>query len=216
MSAVEPGSTGPNLLARARALLLAPGRSWTGIEAEASSIPELFRSYVAPLAAIPPVCRMVGVLIFGDGVMGIGLRPPFIVAMAEMLVGYGLTLGAVYVVSRLVDAMAPSFGGARSPLQAFKLVAYSGTAVWAAGVLFLYPPIGELAALLGALYSLYLLYVGLPRLMSAAPEHRISYFAVILLTVLAIGLLLGTITGRVRDLGGPLHVAAAAAYASPT
>ncbi|RAK52239.1 Yip1 family protein [Phenylobacterium deserti] len=199
----------PSIVGRALAVLTAPTRAWDVIEAEPSSVPNLYLRLVAPLAAIPAICGFVGLLLFGVGVFDVGMRPPLGVALAEMLAAYVLALVEVYVLALIIDVLAPSFGGVRSRLQAFKLAAYSGTALWVSGVFLLYPPVGELLGLLGGLYSLYILYVGLPRMMSVVPQRRLSYFAVVLLAILVLSAVLGTVTTRIRDLGGPLRMAAA-------
>ena len=199
----------PSMLGRAWAVLTAPKRAWEVIEAEPSTIPELYLRLVAPLAAIPAACGFIGLLLFGVGVFDVGMRPPLGVALGEMATGYVLALVEVYILAAIIDVLAPSFGGARSRLQAFKLVAYSGTALWASGLFLIYPPVGELLSLLGGLYSLYVLYTGLPRMMSAAPQRRLTYFAVVLVVILVLSAALGTVTTRIRDMGGPLRMASA-------
>jgi len=205
MSAVEPGA-GVSLIARIRSILTRPSETWDVVEAERAAVGDLLRYYVAPLAAVPAVCGLVGVLLFGDGVMQVAYRPGFAAGAAEAVAGYLLTLASVYVLSRVVDVLAPSFGGVSDPVQAFKLVAYAGTAGWVAGVFELLPVVGWLAGMIGRLYSLYLLYLGLPKLMKAPVERRLSYFALVLVAALVLSMAAGAITSRIRDQGGPLRM----------
>lgn len=215
MSVVEPGSAGPRLAGRVWAMLSRPAPTWDAIEAEPATLKGLYRDWIAPLAAIPAVCGAIGLLVFGIGIFGVGLRPHLVPAIAEMLVGYAVALAEVYILAVAIDLLAPTFGGVRNQMQAFKLVAYSGAAAWVAGVLALYPSVGWLAGMLGGLYSLYLLYLGLPKLMKAPQEQVLTYFAVVLLLAVTVALVLGGVTERIRDLGGPMTMAAAGVQTSP-
>jgi hypothetical protein len=190
------------------ALLSRPGETWERIDAEPATVKDLYRNWVAPLAAIPAVCNAVGKLAFGIGIFGVGMRPSVGSAIAEMLAAYVATLAEVYLLSLVIDRLAPTYGGARGPMAALKLTAYSGTALWIAGILALYPPVGWLAGILGGLCSLYLLYVGLPKLMRTSPEQQLSFFAVVLLAGLGIAVVVGILTQSVRDFGGPLSTMA--------
>jgi hypothetical protein len=205
MSVVEPGA-GAGLVGRIKAILLRPSQTWDVIEAEPANISDLFKFYVAPLAAVPAVCGLVGVLMFGDGVMDVAYRPGFVAAVAEAVVSYVLTLAGVYILARVVDGLAPNFGGVRDPLQAFKVAAYAGTAAWVAGVFNLIPVLGWLAGMIGGLYSLYLLYLGLPKLMKAPTERVLSYFATVLVLTVIVWIVIGAITSQIRDHGGPLRM----------
>lgn len=205
MGVVEPGSAGESLFARARAMLLRPSRAWAAIDHEAVSARELYRGYVAPLAAIPAVCGVVGMVLFGYSIAGIGFQANLATSLIEAVVDYLLTLVAVFLTALAIDALAPSFGGVRDRGQALKLAAYSGTALWVAGLFALYPSLGLLVAILGGLYSLYALYLGLPRLMRAPPENALTYFAAILGVILVILVLKGVVVARAAELGGPLR-----------
>jgi len=209
MSVVEPGA-GASLIGRIKAILARPSPTWDLIEAEPATVGDLLKYYVASLAAVPAVCGLIGVLLFGDGVMHVAYRPGFLTGAAEAAVGYLLTLASVYVLARAVDALAPSFGATRDPIQAFKLVAYAGTAAWVAGVFNLLPVVGWLAGMIGGLYSLYLLYLGLPKLMKAPAEKALSYFAAVLVIAIVLGMVVGAITSQIRDRGGPLRTTEAA------
>jgi hypothetical protein len=207
MSVVEPGSTGRSLVDRVKSILTQPSATWDVIEAEPTTIGELYKGYVAPLAAIPAVCGAVGLLVFGVGAFGISFRPSPVWVIVQYLTSYVMTLVMVYVLALIIDALAPNFGGVKNQVQAFKLAAYSGTASWVAGVFGLLPMIGGLLALLGALYTLYLLYRGLPKLMKSPEDKTTSYFVVILVVTLVLGIVIAVLTSRISNFGGPLSIA---------
>ena len=111
------------LIARAKAILVSPRTEWPVIAAEPETVAGLYRNYILILAAIPAVASFIKMAIFGYGAMGITIRVPFGSALASAIVSYVLSLVLVYVVALIVDALAPNFGGQKSPIQALKVVA---------------------------------------------------------------------------------------------
>ena len=55
------------------------------------------------------------------------------------ILGYAITLAVTFVLALIVDALAPTFGGEKNFIQSLKLVAYSYTAAWVAGIFQLLP-----------------------------------------------------------------------------
>ena len=180
-----------NLVERVKRLLLAPKEEWLIIDAEAVDTTALYKSYIVPLAAIGPICGLIGMSMVGISLPMMGtFRLPFATALAQAVVNFGLMLGGVYVVALIIDALAPTFGAQRNISQAFKLVAYASTASWLGGVFALIPALGMLS-LLAALYSLYLFYLGLPILMRVPPERAIGYIAVVVISTIALFIVIG-------------------------
>lgn len=207
MNVVEPGSAGASLFARASAILLRPHETWDLIDAETTEIPDLYKTYVAPLAAIPAVCGAVGLLgLGGIHIFGVHLRPSLTGVVTEMVVSYVLTLVGVYVLALVIDELAPRFGAARGRTQAFKLAAYSGTAWWVAGIFRLLPGIGGVFMLLGGLYTLYLMYLGLPKLMKVDNDRTTPYLAVSLVVTLLLTILIAMLSSCFTNMGGPLSI----------
>ncbi|MCR5880284.1 Yip1 family protein [Phenylobacterium sp. J367] len=205
MSVVEPEPAGGRLLARALAMVLRPSQTWDRIATETTPPSDLFRGYVAPLAAIPAVCGLLGMMLFGYSIAGIGFQQSLPAAVIEAAVDFTLTLAAVFLMAIAIDLLARPFGGARDAGQALKLAAYSGTAMWLAGIFSLYPSFGLVIGALAALYSLYTLYLGLPKLMRAPPESALTYFASVLVALIAIVILKGVLVAKASELGGPLR-----------
>ena len=207
MNVVEPGSVGASLIARAGAILTRPNETWNVIDAETTAIPDLYKTYVAPLAAIPAVCGAVGLLgLGGIHIFGVHLRPTLSGVLTDMVVSYVLTLVGVYVLAVVIDELAPRFGAVRGRTQAFKLAAYSGTAWWVAGMFRLLPVIGGLFMLLGGLYTLYLMYLGLPKLMRVEGDRTAPYLALSLAATLLISLMMGLLASCFTNIGGPLSI----------
>ena len=179
-----------NLVERVKRILLSPQTEWEVIDAEPTTPAELYTRYIIPLAAIGPVSQLIGFSVFGF----MGYRVPIGTAITYALATYILTLIGTYVLALVIDALAPSFGGKRSQIQALKVAAYSSTAAWVAGIFALIPAVSVLSIV--GLYSLYLLYLGLPTLMKAPREKAMGYTVVVIVAAIVIFVVIGTIAGR--------------------
>src|SRR5579859_8022446 len=166
------------LVTRAKNILIGPKTEWPVIAGESTSPAALFGGYVAPLAAIPPIATIIGNQLF-TGAMTFGQ------SIAIGIVGFVIALVGVYVLGLIASKIAPSFGGRDDLSQGLKLVGYAYTAAWVAGIVNLVPALGMLA-IIGSLYSLYLLYAGGAVMMGIPRERSAGYTVVVILV--AIGL----------------------------
>ena len=181
-----------NLVDRVKRILLSPKTEWEVIDAEPATLAELYTRYIMPLAAIGPLAQLIGYSVFGISVPFIGTyRVPIGTAITQALVTYILTLAGTYVLALIIDALAPTFNGQRSQIQSLKLAAYSLTASWVAGIFALIPGL-RILTLLG-IYSLYLLYLGLPVLMKTPREKAASYTAVVILAAIVLSIVIGAV-----------------------
>ena len=175
-----------NLVDRVKGILLNPKEEWQVIESETGDANYLFTNYVAILAAVPAVAVFIGYTLAG---LGIGRALIFgILVYIFHCVGW-------YVAGLVIDALAPTFGGRKSMPDALKVAAYSGTAGWLAGIFQLIPPLSVLSIL--GLYSIYLLWLGLPVLMKTPPDRATGYTAAVFGIMFGIGLVLILIFGTI-------------------
>ncbi len=116
------------------------------------------------------------------------------------MIQYVTSLAAVYVLAVIIEALAPNFAGQGNRVQALKLAGYSYTAIWVAGVALILPGLSGLVALAGAIYSVYLLYLGLPSTMNVLPERSTGYTAVVVLSGLVLGWIIAVITGGITGM----------------
>jgi hypothetical protein len=182
-----------DIVARARGLITRPREEWQAIAGEPSDTAGLFKNYVAPLSAIPAVAGFIGVALFAR--MFAVVLPGFSLGglLVQTVVSYLLGLVAVWVFGKIVQALAPRFGGTGEEAPAMKLAAYSPTAMWLAGVFALVPPLG-IFALLG-LYSFYILYKGVP-VVAGVPEDKALVFTLALVAcAVALNLLIALVLG---------------------
>jgi hypothetical protein len=195
------------LARRAMAVLFRPTAAWDAAAAETTSAREVLLGYVAPLAAIPAVCGAIGGTLFGFSFADVGLRPRPLVVILEAAAGFVLTMAGVWLAGQALARLAGLFGGKVDPLQGLRLVAYSGTAVWLAGLFYLLPGLQIPAVLLGVLWSFFLLYRGLPALLDVPEDRLLTCFAASLITVGMIAILRGFLVAKAAELGGPLSLA---------
>jgi hypothetical protein len=176
-----------NLVGRVKGILLTPRSEWPLIAAETDTIGGLYTGYILILAALPALRILLTVRFLGASVLPV------------VLTSYVLSLAGTFLVALIVDGLAPTFGGQKSQVQALKVVAYSYTASWIASLIGIVPGLGLLAALLGLIYGLYLLYLGLPFTMKCPPDKSLGYTIVTVIAAIVISVVLGLV---VRSVGG--------------
>jgi hypothetical protein len=180
-----------NVVDRAKNLILQPAAEWEKIEQETHAVKDLYTGWIMILAAIGPVAAFIGHSIVGASAFGISYRMPVMNGLAVMVASYAMSLGLVYVFALVIDALAAPFGGTKDFGQAFKVAAFAPTASWLASVFALVPALSILAVL--GLYSLYLLWLGLPKLMKVPPERAVPYTAAVIAVGFVVTLVLGTV-----------------------
>jgi hypothetical protein len=177
------------LVDRVKNILLTPKTEWPVIDAESGDTKEVF-TYVAILALLPLVGSVLGGLL---ATAALPITGTFVIVGA--IVGYILTFIVVYVVAFIINALAPTFNSEPHMPSALKLTAYSFTASWVGGLFGFIPIIGGLIGLAGAIYSLVLLYLGLPVLMRTPQDKVIGYFIVSLICAIVVWAVIAFVIG---------------------
>lgn len=185
------------LIARVKAILMTPKTEWPVIAAEPATVPDLYKNYIAILALIPAVVGFIKSSLIGYSAFGVTVRIPVGAGLTAAILGYVLSLALVYVMALIIDALAPTFGAQKNPVQALKTVGYAYTASWIANVGLLLPWIGFLIALAGGIYAIYLLYLGLPQTMKAPQEKAVGYTVVSILAALVLGWIISLVVAGV-------------------
>ena len=182
-----------NLKERVMGILFKPKEEWTIISGETTAIPELYKSYIVPLAAVGPVASIIGMSIVGVRIPFVGsMRLSFASTFASAVVHYILTLIGVYALALIIDGLAPTFSGEKNTNQALKVAAYASTPGWIVAVIALIPSLSPLMIL--GLYGLYLLYLGLPVLMKSPKEKSMGYTIAVVIAAIIIFLVIGFIS----------------------
>jgi Yip1 domain len=163
---------GGHLPARIKAILLAPRSEWPVIAQEHADIADLYLRYVMPLAAIPPLCKLIGwSLLFSYIGFGIGLF--------GALASYALGLAGVALLALIASRLAAMFEGEQDIARAFKLIAYASTPGWIGGVFRLVPGLAVLGMAM-SLYSIYLIYTGAQAVMAVPEDRTAGYTAAVI------------------------------------
>ena len=190
------------LIARAKAILTQPKAEWPVIAGEPATVGDLYKNYIIVLAAAPALASFIKTSLIGTSVPFAGtVRVPIGAGLTGMIVSYVLALVGVFVMALIIDALASTFGAQKDRTQALKTVAYSYTATWVAGIALIVPAVGWLVALAGAIYGIYLLYLGLPHTMKCPPEKAAGYTAVSIIAAIILYFLVATIAASVAGVG---------------
>jgi len=187
---------------RLKGILLQPGTTWKAIDGEFTKPAALYKGWVLPLALIGPICGALGTLVFGlnFGVVGT-YRVPIQTIATIAVVDYGLSIVGVFVLSMIISILAPTFGGQRNDVQGLKVAAYGSTPWFVAGVFQLLPQLA-LVGILVSLYTVYLVFSGVPIVMKPAKDQAMGYAIVAVLAAVVVALIvLAVHTAFVPDYG---------------
>ena len=192
------------LIGRVQRLLLSPASEWDAIAGEPADVQKIYMTYVGPLVIAAGVAIAIGISVVGISVPIVGtFRFGVGAALTQMIVYVVLNLAMVYGLAFAINALAPQFGATADMGQAFKLAAYSPTAWWVASLIMIIPSLGILAAL-GGLYSLYLLYVGLPKLMKPAADKAMVYTLAIIGVMIVIAVIVNVLQSNMMPAMTPM------------
>lgn len=187
-----------NIGERVKNILLTPKTEWDVIAAETTPQKDLILSYVLPLAALAAIMHFISSSIIGTRVMFAGVvRMPMLWGVVMAVYQLVMAVVAVFVIGFIIDALATSFGGQKNMNQAVKVAAYSFTAAWVGSVFGILPYLGWLLALLMAFYGLYILYLGLPRLMGSPADKAMGYTAVVVIVAIVVMVIIGVVGGLI-------------------
>ena len=205
-----------NLIDRVKSILLNPRQTWPVIGEEPATVQGLYVRYIMILAALPAIFTFIKTSLIGSGGFGITVRVGFMAGISGAILTYALSLVMVFVVALIINALAPTFGGQKNQVQALKVIAYAYTAAWVASIGVIVPWLGTLIALAGAVYSIYLLHMGLPHTMKNPPAKSLGYTAVIVIITMVLGLIIGAIVTGITGLGALATGAAGSRTSSNT
>lgn len=173
-----------NIVERVKRICLSPDSEWPVIAGEHATLSTLITGYALPLAALSAIAGFIGTsMLIGVAFAG----PVAVVSLVMSLLG-------VVVLSVVIDALAPSFGSTRNSESSAKVAAYAPTPVWVGGLFQIIPFLGTLVALLGGLYALYQLYLGLLHVKKSPQDKAVIYTVVVVLIALVVGYVASFIT----------------------
>jgi hypothetical protein len=194
---------GPQFLERVKNILSNPVAEWSVIDAERSTVGQLYSGYVVPMAAFVAVMSLIRLCVTGVSVpSGDTIRLPLVSGLVSAIVAFVLGLIGLVLVGYIIDVLAPTFTGQRNHRQAMKTAAYAFTPSWL-GTALTFLPLGPVLQLAAAMYGIYLLHLGLPVLMRVKPDKATGYTATVVICTFGIGILFAFLTaalvGAIRN-----------------
>jgi hypothetical protein len=182
------------MIERIKNILISPKTEWEKIKSEPAGIAQVFTGYAIPLSLIPAVFGFLGLAVIGVslGILG-SYHIPFGIALVWGVVYFVLGLVGLYVFALIINALASSFGSKPDMVKAFKLVVYSMTPAWIAGVLNIFPVI-KILVFLASLYGLYILYLGFTPMMETPKDKVVVYLIVAIVIDIVIFFVIGWIS----------------------
>lgn len=172
---------------RIRGIVTEPAHEWSSIAAEPATAMSVYTGWILMLAAIGPVA-----MLFGYSELGVSW------ALRVAVSAYVTALVVPAVLALIVDVIAPSFGGERDYVASLKLVAYSCTVVWLAGVLHLLGAFAQLVMWVVAVYALYTFFLGAPVLRKCSADRAIPFTLIVVLCAIALFVVAGYAMGARR------------------
>ncbi|GAB3009034.1 hypothetical protein GCM10027051_07200 [Niabella terrae] len=178
-----------NLIDRVKNILTEPKLEWEKIKAEEATLQSLLTGYVIPLSLLAGLANFLKYIVFSS-IFG------FTYGIAYTLFAVLATIVVFVIATYIIDALAPSFKSEKNLNRSAQLVAYAGTAGYVASLFSFIPFLGGLLALAGAVYSIYLFYLGLTPMKKTPEDQKVIYIVVYILVSWAIYMvLMGVVAG---------------------
>jgi hypothetical protein len=160
-----------NIIDRIKNILITPKTEWQVIKGESATPQSLTTSYVIPLAVISCVGAIVQGLLFA-GALGLKFF------MIAAVIGLIAEVIGFYLASYIIDALATSFSSEKNINRSAQLVAYSRTPAAIGGLLSFIPVVGRILPLVGALYGIYIMYLGMEPMKNTPEDKKVVYMIV--------------------------------------
>ncbi len=178
------------LASRARGVLFEPRATFKAVDSEFTKPGAIWGKYVIPLALLGPLTGTIGRLLFGRRLGGQTLGDHITLTGGILwgVTAFVILVLGVFILTQIISQLAPGFGGQKNDVQALKVAAYTSTPALISGV-FAIHGLFYIVTILISLYSLYLLYVGLPILMKVPKDRAMGYTAVVIIGAIVIFLL---------------------------
>jgi hypothetical protein len=164
-----------NLVNRAKQMIFQPKATWEVIKTEDTSATNLLTGHLFPLSLIPAIASFIGfgLIGFNTGIFGNATSIEW--GISQAITTFASTIVGVIISAWVISQLAPKFGTTLTMNNAVKLVAYAYTPSLVAGVFYLIPSLTPLA-IIGGIYSLYVLYIGFQPMTKVSEDQHTTYF----------------------------------------
>lgn len=195
-----------NLIQRVQNIILTPKTEWPVIAAEPETTSSLYTKYIVIVSALGPIAYFLKSTLIGTTVPFVGtFRVGMGTGLSMAVLQYVLGLLGIFVFALVINALAPTFGGQKDSVQSLKAAAYGATAAWVGGLAQVVPWIGWIVGLAMGIYSIYVLYLGLPHTMKSPVDKSAGYTAVSIIVAILLYWVIMAIVANVaaRGMFGP-------------
>lgn len=179
-----------NLIERVKNILITPKTEWEVINGETATPQSLLMSYVIPLAVVAAVGPLLTGLLWA-GAWG------FKYFLITAIIAFISQIVSFYVATIIIDLLAPSFGSEKDINKSAQLVAYSSTPSYIAGLISFIPILGWLIQIGGAIYSIYIMYLGIGPLKKTPEDKKVVYLIVAYVILIALYFVITAILGAI-------------------
>jgi hypothetical protein len=203
---IDPAGAGSSgLVDRVKNIITAPAAEWDRIAPEPADVNKLYLGYALPLVTIAAIAGFIGTSLIGTSLLGITYRLPIVTGVVSAVLQVVAALACLYIMGIVTNALAPNFGSTQNQGNAHKFVVYGATAAFLGGIFAIFPPIAILA-LLAAIYTLYIAWIGLPKMMNTPEDKRVGYFAVIIIIWIVVAVVINVVLGSILAMTGGLNM----------
>ena len=169
---------------------MTPKTEWPVVASETPDVGGIVTGYAIPLILISTVATFIGTAFLGGAIGG---DSAIMYGVAMAVVSLISALAGLFIGAAILKALAPTFDSTPDFGRAMQMVAYASTPAWVAGILGIIPVVGSLAVVVGAIYGIYLYYLGLPEVMNTPQEKVIGYMVVAAIVSIVLGIILALI-----------------------
>lgn len=181
-----------DIISRIKNMLANPKSEWQVIATEPPLASSVMMNYIVPLTAIAAIAAFIGYGFVGYSFLGVriaGIQWGIYNALVKIIVG----IASVYITAFVVDALAPSFNSEKDFGRSVQLVAYGATPGLVAAIFVILPAIAALLSIAGAIYSIYLFYLGLGPIKKTPDDKRVVYLVVTFIVLIVVYIIIGSI-----------------------
>lgn len=172
------------ILDRALPFLKNPRGKWPEIQQEEEDTLSFYKNYLIPLIAIRPIC-----IFLGYGIVNRNMGASFFGSFIGMIAFFAIGLVLPYIAALIFEKVAPMCEGEISLESGVRLIGYSLTPVYFAGILTLIPAL-QILGIFFAVYAGYLFYLGIPVMAAVPKENIIKFLAISLVAFFAVSFIL--------------------------
>ncbi|HYK46082.1 MAG TPA: Yip1 family protein [Parafilimonas sp.] len=184
-----------DIVTRAKNMITNPKVEWDVVAAEQPNTSRIIMQYVLPLTVLGAIAAFIGYGLIGFSILGVhvgGVSWGIYYAIDKIVIG----ILSVFITAYVVDLLAPSFGSEKNLGRSIQLVSYGGTPALLAAIFAILPFIAGIVAIAGAVYSVYLWYLGLGPIKKTPEDKKVAYLIVAFLVLIVVYFLIGMILSR--------------------